>query len=247
MMWRLSSSSDPVALAIVDGTGRWSGSGPHYSRRTPGSKTFTGVGQEIVLVTDDGTAVWAVVRQRTPSKAGSGSSRGRVGCIDPKPRFVWRNMVFRNLGERLSSELVLRALEMTYCEWPKRYGKLPLEVLRTEVDPSKVRSKNPGCCYKKAGFHNPRIVRGKIYLDAPCPSRLLLGECSCCHGSSLRRPLSPPVCEMCNGVGFYVSLPGDVISPCPYCSEKDSTRLTAEAVNSGSNDSAPVDNDGEQG
>jgi hypothetical protein len=41
------------------------GKGPHYSRRTPGSKTFTGVGQEIVLVTQDFRAVWAVVRQRT--------------------------------------------------------------------------------------------------------------------------------------------------------------------------------------
>lgn len=45
-------------------------------------------------------------------------------------------------------------------------------------------------------------------------------------------------CLMCNGVGSYVSLPGDVITPCPYCSEKHSTRLTAEPVDSGSNDSA---------
>lgn len=188
-MWRISSSSDPCALVIVDGTGPWAEHGPHYSRRTPGSKTFTGVGQEIVLVAHDETAVWAVVRQRTPSAAGSGSSRGRTGTSDKRPHFVWRNMLFRNLGEVLSSELILRSLEMTYREWPKKYGALPLEVLRTEIDPSRVRSTNPGCCYKKAGFHNPRMVRGKLYLDAPCPTRLLLGECSCCFGSSLRRPL----------------------------------------------------------
>ena len=48
--WRLSSSSDPLALAVVDGLGKFKRFGPHYSRRTPGSKTFTGVGQEIVLV-----------------------------------------------------------------------------------------------------------------------------------------------------------------------------------------------------
>jgi hypothetical protein len=62
------------------------------------------------------------------------------------------------------------------------------------------------------------------------------------HWADDRRYLEPPfvtapiptVCEMCNGVGFYVSLPGDVISPCPYCAEKDSTRLTAEPVDSGS-------------
>lgn len=187
MTWRLSSSSDPIALAIVDGTGRWVAAGPHYSRRTPGSKTFTGVGQEIVLVTDDEAACWAVVRQRTPSAAGSGASRGRAGTSDARPRFVWRNMLFRNLGKELSSDLILRALEMTYSEWAKKYGVLPLEVLRTEIDPRKVRSTNPGCCYKKAGFHSARTVRGKLYLDAPCPTLLLLGECSCCRESSLQR------------------------------------------------------------
>jgi hypothetical protein len=56
----------------------------------------------------------------------------------------------------------------------------------------------------------------------------------------------PIHCLMCNGVGSYVSLPGDTISPCPYCSEKDSTRLTAEPVDSGSKDSGPVDGDGER-
>ena len=60
-------------------------------------------------------------------------------------------------------------------------------------------------------------------------------------------PLPPEgTCAMCNGIGFYVSLPGDVITPCPGCSEKDSTRLTAEAVDSGPSDSAPVDRDRER-
>jgi hypothetical protein len=63
--WELSSSSDRRALDVVDGTGPFDGHGPHYSRRTPGSRTFTGVGQEIVLVHPSGAA-WAVVRQRTP-------------------------------------------------------------------------------------------------------------------------------------------------------------------------------------
>lgn len=185
MTWLLSSSSDRRALDIVDGTGRFDGHGPHYSRRTPGSKTFTGVGQEIVLVTD--SAVWAVIRQRTPSARGSGASRGRLGVVDPKPTYVWRNMLFRNLGDDLSSRLIISALVVTYQEWAIKYGRLPTEVLRTEIDPTKIRGSNPGCCYKKAGFHNPRIVRGKLYLDAPCPTLLLLGECSCCPGSCLQR------------------------------------------------------------
>lgn len=45
MSWLLSSSSDKRALAVVDGLGKFRRYGPHYSRRTPGSKTFTGCGE----------------------------------------------------------------------------------------------------------------------------------------------------------------------------------------------------------
>ena len=167
MPWRLSSSSDPVALSIVDGTGRWDGHGHHYSRRTPGSRTFTGVGQEIVLVTLDGSAVWAVVRQKTPSKRGSGSSRGRKGSTDDAPRYLWRNMLFRNLGQHRSSYLIQTALADTYLAWKTRYGELPAERLRTEIGIKEVKSENPGYCYKCAGWGDGRVVRGKLYLYAP--------------------------------------------------------------------------------
>ena len=166
-MWRLSSSSDPAALAIVDGLGRWAGHGPHYSRRTPGSKTFTGVGQEVVLVTHDEDAVWAVVRQKTPAKRGSGASRGRDGVPDPSVRYIWRNMLFRNLGPALSSTLIAEATELTYDLWQRRYGQLPAERLRTEIGIRAVKSSNPGFCYLKAGYVKDRVVRGKLYMWAP--------------------------------------------------------------------------------
>ncbi len=165
--WLLSSSSAPEALAVVDGLGRFACHGPHYSRRTPGSRTFTGIGQEIVLVTRDESAVWAVVRQRTPARRGTGGSRGRVGVADPAPRYIWRNMMFRNLGSGLSSELITEATAMTYAEWIVRYGQLPAERLRTEIGISQIRSTNPGYCYKMAGWSVDRVVRGKLYLWAP--------------------------------------------------------------------------------
>lgn len=165
--WLLSSSSDPRALAVVDGTGPFAAHGPHYSRRTPGAKTFTGVGREIVLVTDCGRAVWACVYQRTPSVRGSGSSRGRTGETDTKARYVWRNMLFRNLGAGLSSELIQRATLRTYTEWLIRYGEIPTERLRTEIGLRSVKSTNPGFCYKQAGWTVDRIVRDKLYLWAP--------------------------------------------------------------------------------
>ena len=166
-MWRLSSSSDPLALAVVDGLGQFASYGPHYSRRTPGSKTFTGVGQEVVLVTACGRAVWAVVRQRTPTAVGTGASRGRVTQTDMRPRYVWRNMLFRNLGAGLSSDLIRAATTMTFVEWRRRYSMLPAERLRTEIDVRRVRSTNPGYCYLMAGWERGALRRGKLFLYAP--------------------------------------------------------------------------------
>jgi hypothetical protein len=165
--WVLSSNSDRRALDVVDGTGPHAGQGAHYSRRTPGSKTFTGVGQEIVLVTRDGYAVWACIYQRTPSVAGSGASRGRTGESDRKPRFLWRNMMFRNLGAGLSSELIQEATWETYRQWLLRYGALPSERLRTEIGVKQVRSRNPGYCYERAGWERGDTRNGKLFYWAP--------------------------------------------------------------------------------
>jgi len=165
--WLLSSSSAPEALAVVDGTGRFAEHGPHYSRRTPGSKTFTGVGQEIVLVTACERAVWACVRQRTPSARGTGRSRGRTGVTDVKPRYLWRNMLFRNLGAGLSSDLIRAATAETYRQWIIKYKQLPMERLRTEIAIDRVRSSNPGYCYRCAGWVEDRVVGRKLYLWAP--------------------------------------------------------------------------------
>lgn len=166
-MWLLSSSADRRALDVVDGAGLWLGYGPHYSRRSPGSKTFTGVGQEVVLVTSDGSAVWAVVRQRTPAARGTGGSRGRNGATDARIRYVWRNMLFRNLGPALSSDLIRSATEMTYELWWEKYRETPVERLRTEVDIHAVKSRNPGYCYIMAGWEPGEIKRGKRFLYAP--------------------------------------------------------------------------------
>lgn len=171
MRWLLSSSSDRRALDVVDGTGPCAGHGPHYSRRTPGSKTFTGVGQEIVLVSDCGLAVWACIRQKTPMAVGSGRSRHRRDdtskATDARARYLWRNSMFRNLGAGLSSKLIRDAYAMTCVEWVKRYGALPAERLRTEIDVAAVRSRNPGFCYLMAGWTKGETRRGKLFMLAP--------------------------------------------------------------------------------
>lgn len=164
--WHLSSSSDIAALEIVDGTGPYAGMGPHYSRRTPGSKTFTGVGQEIVLVHPSG-AVWATIRQRVPAPRGSGSSRGRSGETAPT-RYVWRNMMFRNLGPEKASDLIRQAVHVTALAWIDRYGALPSEDLRTEIRPSAITSEVAGYCYRRAGWvRMDSSRRDLVYLRCP--------------------------------------------------------------------------------
>lgn len=86
---------------------------------------------------------------------------------DTKPRYVWRNMLFRNLYAGVASELIRSATERTYSEWLRRYGRLPEERLRTEIGIGAVKSTDPGRCYRLAGWTNDRVVRGKLYLWAP--------------------------------------------------------------------------------
>jgi len=78
-------------------------------------------------------------------------------------------MLFRNLGAGQSSGLIATATRRTYVEWLARYGELPSERLRTEIGIAQVASRNPGYCYKVAGYTKDRIVRGKLYLFAPPP------------------------------------------------------------------------------
>lgn len=167
-MWLLSSSSDRRALDVVDGSGPFVGHGPHYSRRTPGSKTFTGVGREIVLITECGRAVWACVYQMTPSAVNTGASRGRIGITDRRPRYLWRNMIFRNLGAGLSSDLIREATAMTLFRMGKTIWKITKkERLRTEIDVTRVRSTNPGFCYMMAGWKRGILKHRKLFLWAP--------------------------------------------------------------------------------
>jgi hypothetical protein len=176
MTWLLSSSSDRRALDVVDGAGPHEGRGPHYSRRTPGARTFTGIGQEVVLVTDCGRAVWAVTLQKGPDAPFSGWRTRHLDLFKPArdaaPRrehraMLWRNVMFRNLGAGLSSDLIREATARTYEEWIRRYGGLPAERLRTEVEVAAVRSTNPGYCYVMAGWECGETRRGKLHLWAP--------------------------------------------------------------------------------
>lgn len=142
---------DPRALRLAD---------KHYSRRSPGTKQFAGCGRKFVLLRADESALWCVVEQR-----------------DPRGNPVWRNNLFRNEGDALSSTLIVEATALTYEAWLRRW-RIPTVPLRTEIDSRKVKSSNPGYCYICAGwerFDGPLSARKRRpYMIYMRPSSRLL-------------------------------------------------------------------------
>lgn len=140
--WHQVKRCDVRARLIVD---------RHYSRRTVGAQEFLTVGKTLVLLTADESAVWACIEHK-----------------DPRGKWVWRNTVFRNEGSTLSSDLVREATARTVSYWARRY-ELPTKYwLRTEINTEKTRHKrDPGRCYRKAGWHPLGFVNGLFHLEAP--------------------------------------------------------------------------------
>ncbi|MEK3718931.1 hypothetical protein [Paenibacillus sp. FSL R7-0333] len=110
----------------------------HYSRQTIGSPQFTRPGHNLVLRTALGDAVWVTWS----------------GMRDDGLR-AWECTIFRNESAVLSSEMIRAAVSATQAEW----GAPPADGIITYVDAGKVRSVNPGCCFKAAGWR--QIGRSK--------------------------------------------------------------------------------------
>lgn len=103
----------------------------HYSRRTVGSRQFCYSGRKIVLRNADGTVLFAWMYPRAEFR-----NDGRAGFYCS---------IFRNESARRSSEIILEAETFAVARWgPNR--------AYTFIDPSKIRSVNPGCCFLKAGW-----------------------------------------------------------------------------------------------
>lgn len=91
--------------------------------------------------------------------------------FDRKALFVWRKFiddsgqtgvncaVFRNEGDVLSSLLILEAEQIARMRWKN-------ERFYTYVNPLKIKSTNPGCCFKKAGWRECGVTKkGLIILE----------------------------------------------------------------------------------
>jgi hypothetical protein len=121
----------------------------HYSRyiykdgRNP--LLFAGPGEKMVLLIQDGRAlfVW-----RKFIEQGEEKPKG-VNCA-----------IFRNEGDYLSSDLILKAEKLAWQRWPK-------EKLYTYVNPHKIKSTNAGYCFLKAGWTRIKKTthRGLVILE----------------------------------------------------------------------------------
>lgn len=119
----------------------------HYSTRryrTQRQRLFVGPGKKLVLLSKDGTAlfVWRRFKDDTiPAQSGH-------NCA-----------IFRNEGTILSSLLIREAVNIVFSTWGR-------ERCYTLVNPKRVRSSNPGCCFKKAGWKRCGVSKtGKIILE----------------------------------------------------------------------------------
>lgn len=110
----------------------------HYSAAIAATKApsgprrfrwFVGPGDRLVLLTTDGLALfsWRHQAHRLDGQTG-------VCCS-----------IFRNEGPLRSSDLILEADDLAWSKWPH-------ERHFTFVDPTRIKSTNPGCCFKKAGW-----------------------------------------------------------------------------------------------
>lgn len=127
MIWHLSFRADPRALPLAN---------RHYNRQHPGSPQFVPPGGCLVLLSVGATALWVTSTPAFVKHAWPGA---------------WVNSLFRNERRdlHLSSDLIVEACAATRAE----LGEPPPLGLVTFIDADKTRRKrDPGRCYRRAGF-----------------------------------------------------------------------------------------------
>lgn len=117
----------------------------HYSRRTIGARQFCYSGRKLVLRDAAAEVVWVWMWPDAELR-----SDGQTG---------YNNAIFRNESSRQSSDIILEAERWALQEWGPARGY-------TYIDASKVRSPNPGYCFKVAGWRYVRLsASGKHLLE----------------------------------------------------------------------------------
>lgn len=113
----------------------------HYSRRTVGARQFLYSGRKIVIRDAAGDVLFGWL---FPDETMRMDAQTGYNCA-----------IFRNESPRRSSEIILECETIAVARWgPNR--------MYTYVNPAKIRSANPGYCFKLAGWTNVRNPDGSI-------------------------------------------------------------------------------------
>lgn len=131
--WARVTKFDRAACALAD---------RHYSRRKIGSPQFMPPGETIVLLGPEAVFGW----WRPAPSSGLASMNGYDG---------WTCTIFRNEGPARSSDLILAA-ERELVRYAASMGP---DGMLTYVWDKRIRSSNPGYCFKAAGWR--RLGRSK--------------------------------------------------------------------------------------
>lgn len=146
MTWRLSNRADPVARDIAD---------RHYNRQKPGTPQFVPPGRCVVLL-HEAPALWV-------------TSWPFAEYVKHDWPGAWVNSCFRKEGPGLASDMIRDAVAVTRWKWPE----VPEIGMVSFVDGSKVRHKrDPGRCFRKAGFHLDGFTRKGLYAYVMPPSEM---------------------------------------------------------------------------
>ena len=153
MIWRESWRCDPRARALAD---------RHYNRQSVGAADFVPPGRCLVLYADtaEGQAFWV-------------TSWPFAEYVKHEWAGAWICSAFRNEGAALSSSLISEAVAATRWKWPD----VPPLGMITFVDRSKVRRKrDPGRCYRRAGFEVCGETKGGLLALQLSPERMPAAE-----------------------------------------------------------------------
>jgi hypothetical protein len=150
MRWVPSHRADPEAAALAD---------RHYNRQKIGAVQFVPPGRCLVLKSHCGRALWV-------------SSWPFAVYVKHAWAGAWINSLFRNEGAGLSSELIREALAVTRAIWD-----VPALGMISFVDAGKIRHKrDPGRCYRKAGFQHVGFTEGGLWAFQLLPEAMPAAE-----------------------------------------------------------------------
>ena len=146
-IWKKSYRADRQVLPLAN---------RHYNRQSPGSLQFVAPGRCLVFKTECRRAAWV-------------TSWPIAKYVKHAWAGAWINTFFRNEGAGLSSELIREAVGATRTFWhnPPSLG------IVTFVDPTRVRHKrDPGRCYRKAGFRHIGFTVGGLWVYQMLPAEM---------------------------------------------------------------------------